>query len=165
MFSWKRWEFIGAGVVVSILTIYLVGVYLKLSILTDYWYTYTIVLFVAYAAFCLRGFYNYKKSQWAMYPKIKERALDAAEEKNGMITYDDLGKVPTQWYGWIIDKFEEENVAMPDPNNKKRILFPGVIAESHTPDEIVDLDLPTDLGSELMRKAKNKQSSKSEGSS
>lgn len=165
MFSAKRWSWIGGGTVGVVIFLYWLGQYLDFSPLIRYWYVYTTIFFLSYSFLFLRSFYQLKKSQWKMYPKIKQRALDVAEKKNGIVTFEDLGKIPSNWRNWLFEKFEEDDIAIPEPEGNERILFPEIIAESYSPDEIVEMDFPTKLGSKLLRLSEMRQKSEQEGSS
>lgn len=160
----KRWALFGVGAVVAIVLINWLGYYLNYSVLVDYWYIYTIIILIAYAIAFSRGFYYYWKRLKEMYPKIKKKALDAAKDKDGVITLTDLGKVPSHWRDWLPKRFEKDGTAMLDSKNSEVIIFPEIVAESHTPDEVMELGeklgLSTDTASTLLRLSEEKQESK-----
>jgi hypothetical protein len=93
----------------------------------------------------------YLRKRKEMYPELKDRALEVAKKKKGFVIKGELPKMPSEWYGWFVKKLEADGLARKDPRDKNQILFLKIIAESHTEDEIMEMNLPMDIGSEILR--------------
>jgi hypothetical protein len=119
-------------------------------------------LLIAIASSPVYDFYMLKKKQRVLYPDLKQRVLEVAKKKRGIVMKGELGKMPSEWYGWFIGKLEADGLAVNDPRDANQILFPEIIAESHTEDEIVEMELPMSIGAKIL-KLKEEKSKKTEG--
>jgi hypothetical protein len=156
MFNWKRWMTI-AGIIFAILLIDSV-LYRAISqgIPTSILAAVSTILLIALICSPVYDFFMLKKKQGALYPELKHRALEAAKKKKGIVAMGELGKMPSEWYGWFVKKLEADGLAVKDPRDKDQILFPDIVAETHTEDEIMEMNLPTDVGSKILRMKEDK---------
>lgn len=156
MLNWKRFaEIMGILFAVIILDLVLrAGV--GLGIPSDVMLLACGVLIIALVASPTFDYFMLRKKQTAMYSNLKERALEAAKKKKGIVAKGDLGKMPSEWYGWFVGKLEADGLAEKDPRDKNQILFLDIIAETHTEDEIMEMNLPMNVGSKILAKLGDK---------
>jgi hypothetical protein len=109
------------------------------------------VLLVALASSPAYDVYTLRKKQQALYPELKQRVLQTAKNKKGIVAKGELGKMPSEWYGWFVKQLEADGLAMRDPRSEDLILFPKILAESRTEDEIMAMDLPMSVGAEILK--------------
>jgi hypothetical protein len=114
------------------------------------------VLLIALATSPVYDFYMLKKKQRVLYPDLKQRALEVAKKKKGILMRGELGKMPSEWHGWFIRRLEADGLAVNDPRNANQILFPEIIAESHTEDEIIEMELPMNIGAKILKLREDK---------
>ncbi len=160
MFNWKRLVEI-TGLIFAILIIDLVlHSVIARGIPTDILTLAIVILIIALIGSPAYDFFMLRKKQGALYPELKHRALEVAKKKKGIVTKGELGKMPSEWHGWFVKKLEAEGLAMKNPTAENQILFPEIVAESHTEDEIMEMNLPMSVGSEIIRikEAKGKKS-------
>lgn len=121
-----------------------------------------IAVIVLFVLLCSPAYdiFMHRKKQEVLYPELKQRALEVAKKKKGIVVKGELGKMPSKWYGWFVKKLEADGLAVKDPRDKDQILFPDIIAETHTDDEIMEMELPMGIGSKIlkMREDKGKKS-------
>ncbi|MBA7597452.1 hypothetical protein ES703_04455 [subsurface metagenome] len=151
MFNWKRL----VGIVGLIAAIIIIDIVLHSVIAggipTDI-LTYTmVILIIALVSSPAYDFFRLKRKQNALYPELKHRALEVAKKKRGIVVKGELGKMPSEWYGWFVKKLEADGLVMKNPNDDNQILFLEIVAETHTEDEIIEMNLPMEVGSKILR--------------
>lgn len=161
MFNWKRL----VGIVGLIAAIIIIDVVLHSVIAggipTDI-LTYTmVILIIALVSSPAYDFFMLKRKQNALYPELKHRALEVAKKKRGIVAKGELGKMPSEWYGWFVKKLEANGLVVKNPTDDNQILFLEIVAETHTEDEIIGKNWPVDIGSKILR-IKEDKSKKSE---
>ena len=155
-FNWKRWMII-VGVIFAIIIVdsalhSAIGGGIPTSILA----AVSAILLIALICSPTYDFFMLKKKQGALYPGLKQRALEAAKKKKGIVVKGELGKMPSEWYGWFVKKLDADGLAMKDPRDENQILFPDIIAETHTEDEIMEMELPMGIGSKILKMKEDK---------
>lgn len=109
------------------------------------------VLIILLVCFPIYDFYLLKKRQGTLYPDLKQRVLEVARRNKGVVSRGEFGKMPPEWHGWFIKRLGMEGLAIPDPRDEDQILFPEIIADTRTEDEIMELGLPMEEGSKILK--------------
>lgn len=151
MFNWKRLVgIVGLIVAIIIIDIVLHSVITR-GIPTNLFTFVMIILVVALIGSPVFDFFMLKNKIKVLYPELKHRALEVAKKKRGFVAKGDMGKVASsELYGGFVKKLETEGLVMKNPMAKDQIIFKEIAAESNTVEELMERNLPMDVGSVLL---------------
>lgn len=152
MFNWKRLVgIVGLIVAIIIIDIVLHSVITR-GIPTNLFTFVMIILVVALIGSPVFDFFMLKNKIKVLYPELKHRALEVAKKKRGFVANGDMGEkvASSELYGVFVKKLETEGLVMKNPMAKDQIIFKEIAAESNTVEELMEKNLPMDVGSVLL---------------